>query len=168
MLRGGAWNTLAVNQRVSNRMSGLIDGSASGVRCAYGGTTPTLDAASQTAWVELSGEIARADGQALSGRALYITAFAEEDVQNGLPRPGASPVAERRLHPDGQRQPFTLHVPDGRYVLMAALDDRPPDPGAGAWSPPASSGGAGIVGPVVSGETAEILLSPVGEAGVGP
>ena len=169
VMRGGSWSTLATNLRISNRMSGLVEGSASGVRCAFGGAetpgvetpgveTPGVDTPAPLVWSSVAGEVRRTDGGALSGRALYVTAFATSDLIGGAPRPGASPVSEIKLKPSGLSQLFDIKVPAGPSTLMAALDDRPPDPPDAPWSPPASSGG--VAGPVLveAGATGVVLL----------
>jgi hypothetical protein len=154
VLRGGSWNTLPTNMRVANRMSGLVQGSATGVRCAYGGASDTTtDTPPALNWQTIDGQVARRDGGALEGRALYVSAFAEQDLDNGQPRMGASPVSEISLDPSGASLSFELSVPEGRYMLMAALDDRPPTPPSAAWTPPSASGGVGQQYPVSSGES---------------
>lgn len=159
VLRGGSWSTLATNLSVSNRMSGLVEGSASGVRCAFGGAErPAPDTPTPLLWSRVSGEVRRADGAALSGRALYVTAFAMGDLMGEAPRPGASPVSEIKLLPSGGSKSFDIKVPAGRWALMAALDDRAPDPPEAPWSPPASSGGVGGAWPVEAGATGVTLL----------
>lgn len=171
VMRGGSWSTLATNLRVSNRMSGLVEGSASGVRCAFGGAAqPQVDSPPPLQWSSLSGEVRRADGAPLAGRALYVTAFAEADLQGPGPRPGASPASEIRLEPGGSSKSFDIKVPAGRFLLMAALDDRPADPPDAPWSPPASSGGVGAVGPLDAGATGVALIlgpPPGGPGGPG-
>ncbi len=162
VLRGGGWNTLATNLRVSNRMSGLVEGSASGVRCVFGGATPSIESPPPPGWSKISGVVTRADGQPLQGRALYVTAFSDQDAgPGGAPRPGASPISELKLSPTGTSLPFSLSVPAGQYRLMVALDDRPPEPALAPWSPPAASGGLGQAGPVPSGaQGLTLVLGP--------
>ncbi len=162
VLRGGGWNTLATNLRVSNRMSGLVEGSASGVRCAFGGAAPQVETPPPLDWRELPVTVRRADGAPLQGRALYVTAFSAEDLgPGGAPRPGASPAAEQKLLPAGELDAkASLKVTPGAYVLMAALDDRAPASPDEPWSPPAASGGIGQIGPVEATEAQILTLGP--------
>jgi formylglycine-generating enzyme required for sulfatase activity len=127
VLRGGSWNTFSTNMRAANRFTDLVMGSAVGVRCAR----PTVSAVpdggvAPLVMVAASGTLRRSSG-ALSGRALYLTAFAAEDVdpQTQMLTPGRSPVAETRLSPGGgETQDFSFSVPmGGRYYIYASLDD---------------------------------------------
>lgn len=141
-LRGGAWNTFSANMRVANRFQDLVMGSAAGVRCARPTAASVPDAVSPLDLVAVRGEVARADGAVLAGRALYVTAFDARDLDpTGMPIPGRSPLAEIRLEPNGAaRQPFDLPVPRGPEVLLsAALDAGTSGPAA----PPSGSGGVG-------------------------
>jgi hypothetical protein len=103
------------------------------------------------ALLPLAGEVgAGAEAPVLT---LVVSAFAEEDVQNGVPRFGVSPVAEARLAGASR---FDLRVPPGRYLVMAALEG---ERSAGApWLPPAATGGVGAVGPVEAG-TADLRIT---------
>ncbi len=145
-LRGGAWNTFSTNMRVANRMSGLVEGSTVGIRCARSRTRGHPDPVAALDLVPIRGEVVAQAG-ALVGRALYVTAFDADvvDPKTGRVLPGRSPVAEVKLEPSGaERQAFVLNVPEGgRYVLMASLDAGRAPASSGRWVPPSSSGGVG-------------------------
>ena len=122
VLRGGGWNTFSTNMRNANRFHDLVMGSASGFRCARGGSL-NYDSVSPLEMVALQGSIYGAP--MIKGRALYVTAFDAADADpNGMLVPGRSPVAEIRLIPNGKKeQSFSLEVPKSRkYILSAALD----------------------------------------------
>jgi len=124
VLRGGGWNTFSTNMRVANRFTSNLEGSATGVRCAYGDLNGTYDAVEAMQWVTLSGVVEKSEG-VLSGPALMITAFdaADADPKTGRVAPGRSPVAELKLIPNkASKQSFSFELPAGRYLLMAALD----------------------------------------------
>ncbi len=145
VLRGGAWNTFSTNMRVANRMSGLLEGSITGIRCARTRTRGNPDPVEPLALVPTTGVVISPHGP-LEGRALYVTAFeARTAGRDGRVSPGQSPVAEVRLEPAGtQRQTFTLQVPKGGiYFLMASLDAGKSPAPDGAWEPPSSTGGVG-------------------------
>jgi hypothetical protein len=124
VLRGGGWNTFSTNMRVSNRFTSNLEGSSTGVRCAYGTLNGTPDELEPMEWVRLSGFVEKEEGL-LEGPALMVTVFDARDVEKRTGRvpPGRSPVAEVKLVPNGEnRQSFSLDVPAGDYLLMAALD----------------------------------------------
>jgi len=124
VLRGGGWNTFSTNMRVANRFTSNLEGSATGVRCAYGEIVGRHDDVAAQKWVRLSGRIERPDGL-LEGPALMVTAFdaADADPRTGRLAPGRSPVAEAKLSPNGlSSQDFELSLPEGEYLLMGALD----------------------------------------------
>ena len=141
VIRGGGFDTFSTNMRVSNRMSTLVAGSNIGVRCARSFAEPTHDAVEPLAMVQMTGEVRGSGEVKLSGKALYVTAFAVGDAQGGQVRPGASPVAEVRLTPSGAAsQSFQLEVPaTGPVLLFASLDAGSPKPGV----PASGSGGVG-------------------------
>jgi hypothetical protein len=160
-MRGGAWDTFPVNMRVTNRFSDLVLGSTVGVRCARSQVEPVLSAVAPLQTVAVSGTITRVGGP-LQGVALYVTAFSADDMQGGLPTPGASPLAEARLAPNGQpSQDYTLAVPQGaRVVLSASLDTGVSGPG-----PASGSGGHGQAAPLLAdGDAAgvNVELHPMG------
>lgn len=152
-MRGGAWDTFPVNMRVTNRFSDLVLGSTVGVRCVRSRSEPVPSAVTPLQTVTLSGTITR-DGGLLQGAALYVTAFAQSDLQGGLPAPGASPLAEARLQPNGQAtQDYTLAVPQGASVVLSASLDT----GAAGPGPASGSGGHGQAAPLVAdGDTAHV------------
>ncbi len=170
VLRGGGWSTFPTNMRAANRFHDLVMGSPAGVRCARPTVEPTPDPVPALAMVAVSGRVTHASG-ALSGRALYVTAFdaADADPRTGLLTPGRSPVAERRLDPaGGAEQAFQLEVPaGGRYLVSAAMDAGAP---AGAdFVAPSGTGGMGQAdqNPVaadgdVTGLTIRIEAPPAG------
>lgn len=124
VLRGGGWNTFSTNMRTANRFTSNLEGSATGVRCAYGAVAGTHDALPEQKWVKLSGRVQRTSGL-LEGPALMVTAFdaADADPKTGRLAPGRSPVAELKLSPNGlASQNFELRLPAGKYLLMGALD----------------------------------------------
>lgn len=124
VLRGGGWNTFSTNMRNANRFTSNLEGSATGVRCAYGPFVGTHDVLAAQTWVQLSGRVQRAQGL-LEGPALMVTAFDAQDAdpKTGRLAPGRSPVAEIKLVPNGLgSQEFELRLPAGDYVLMGALD----------------------------------------------
>ena len=87
---------------------------ATGLRCASGSRSPSVDLVQPLQMVKLSGTVKRQDGAPVTGRALYITAFdaAEIDPRTGMPAPGRSPAAEVRVNPSGGAvQQFELPVP---------------------------------------------------------
>ena len=140
-IRGGGYDTFTTNMRVSNRMSVLVAGSAIGVRCARSFVEPKHDLVTPLEMVTMSGEVHGSAELPLAGKALYVTAFAVGDAQGGQVRPGASPMAEVRLTPNGSRtQGFALEVPaTGPVLLFASLDAGAPKPGV----PASGSGGVG-------------------------
>lgn len=160
VLRGGAWNTWSANLRVSARLSGVLPGSATGVRCAFGGAAAReVEHPVAPAGQQICGEVHRGPGALASGGALVVTAFAEADLAGGqLPRPGASPAAELGLGEVGETAEFCLGVGPGRYRIMAALSL--PDAQARGADPVASLGGVGEVGPVAGGATVRLVLGP--------
>ena len=124
VLRGGGWNTFSTNMRTANRFTSNLEGSTTGVRCAYGVLTGNYDAVPEQKWVTLSGKVSRQDGL-LEGPALMITAFDAQDAdpKTGRLAPGRSPVAEVKMLPNGlSAQDFELLLPAGKYLLMGALD----------------------------------------------
>lgn len=160
-LRGGGWNTFSTNMRVANRFHDLVMGSATGLRCASGSRSPSVDLVQPLQMVKLSGTVKRQDGAPVTGRALYITAFdaAEIDPRTGMPAPGRSPAAEVRVNPSGGAvQQFELPVPrGGTYRISAALDD-----GTGATDlAAAGSGGVGMLADPVLAMGARSGLSVV-------
>jgi formylglycine-generating enzyme required for sulfatase activity len=179
VLRGGSWNTFSTNMRVANRFTDLVMGSAAGLRCARSSVESKPDAVPPLQMVELKGSLSWAGG-ALVGRALYVTAFDEADVEpsTGMLAPGRSPVAELRLKPGGaESQEYSLAVPRGRrYRVFASLDN-----GTGAdrlaYISASGSGGMGqaegnpydALGPI-DGVDILILAPPAGgaETGGGP
>ena len=122
VLRGGGWNTFSTNMRAANRFHDLIMGSASGFRCARSFSEQIHDDVEPLVFATVKGTISST--KALSGRALYITAFDANDADaNGMLIPGRSPIAETRLTPNDQTsQSFALSLPHGSYILSAALD----------------------------------------------
>jgi sulfatase modifying factor 1 len=175
-MRGGGWSTYSTNMRAANRFSDLIMGSAVGVRCARPTAPGTADAVAPLPMVTLRGEVVRRDG-ALAGRALYVTAFDEADVDPGSGRlaPGRSPVAEVRLVPDGSpRMVFALPVPkDGTYRVSAALDGGAPVASGAGFRSPSGSGGVGHatrnpVRAVADADGVEIVLVAGGPPQGGP
>lgn len=129
VLRGGGWNTFSTNMRTANRFTSNLEGSATGVRCAYGPFVGTHDVLAAQEWVLLSGRVrvsSREGAQGLlEGPALMVTAFDAQDAdpKTGRVAPGRSPVAEIKLAPNGlASQDFELRLPAGDYVLMGALD----------------------------------------------
>lgn len=146
VLRGGSWSTYSTNMRAANRFSDLIMGSAVGVRCARPTVPPVADAVAPLVMSTVRGWVTRS-GRALSGRALYVTAFddADTDPHSGRIAPGRSPVAEVRLVPDGSsRVAFALPVPSGAsYRISAALDAGAPRGAGPGFRSPSGSGGVG-------------------------
>ena len=148
VIRGGAYNTFTTNMRVSNRMSTLVAGSHTGVRCARPTVEPNPDAVEPLKTIRLTGTVV-GDGP-LVGKALYVTSFSPGDAEGSRVRPGASPLAETRMTPSGAAtQSFVLDVPtvDG-VLLFASLDAGEPAPG----KPASGTGGVGRVEGVVSTE----------------
>lgn len=141
-LRGGGHNTFATNMRVANRFQDLVEGSASGVRCARSATQPIADNVPPLSLVTLTGTVRAATGT-LTGNHIYVTAFAAADLDPAtqMPIPGRSPVAERKLKAGGMAsQAFTLDVPAGEpVVLNASLSVPAPQPGM----PASGAGGVG-------------------------
>ena len=162
-LRGGSWSTFSTNMRVANRMSDLVLGSASGVRCARFDHGLNPDAVKPLRLVTLQGTVRRADGAPLAGRAVYVTAFDARDLDPNTGRlvPGRSPMAERRFETLGDAVlAFELPVPQGgSYKLSAALDA-----GTGAGVAPSGSGGMGeldgLVDAARSHTNLELVLRP--------
>ena len=172
VLRGGSWNTFTTNMRVANRMSGLLEGSVTGIRCARSRTEGIHDPIAPMRIVTLSGEIIAEEG-VLEGRALFVTAFDKAFASEGQGPlvPGQSPAAEMKVIPNGlSRQSFRLRAPvGGPYLLMAALDANV-SPLKNGWESPTSTGGIGIAdqNPImvegdVSGITITIREAPPGE-----
>jgi len=165
VLRGGGWNTFSTNMRVANRFNDMIMGSAAGFRCVYHGTqSGAPDLVQPVEMVTLTGAVRKEDGSAVTGRALYVTAFdaAETDPHTGMPAPGRSPVAEVRVVLSGAPvQPFSLRVPvGGSYRISTALDNGTGDANMAA----SGSGGSGhladavtVAGPV---EGIDLVLGP--------
>lgn len=149
VLRGGGWSTFSTNMRAANRFHDLVMGSGAGFRCVRSVAAPIYDPVTPLSLVTLSGTISfpppldeAATPVSLSGRAIYVTAFAKSDLRpDGTPILGRSPSAEIRLEPDGQPQlNFTLRVPQGRvYLIQVALDDG----SSGGLMPASGSGGVG-------------------------
>ena len=157
VIRGGAFDTFSTNMRATNRMSTLVAGSRTGVRCARPTVSPVPDAVSVLDTVTFRGTVRNTD--ALSGKAVYVTAFSVSDGQGTQVRPGASPLAEVRMVPSGtQAQPFELEVPAlGQVLLFASLDAGTPEPG----KPASGSGGVGrLDGPVsTSADQADLTIT---------
>ena len=141
-LRGGSWSTFSTNMRVANRMSDLVLGSATGVRCARFDHGLVTDEVTPVALVTLEGTVTRADGGPLSGRAIYVAAFDARDIdpRSGRLHPGRSPMAESRFDLVGEAVlAWSMEVPrGGRYRLSAALDA-----GTAGAVAPSGSGGMG-------------------------
>lgn len=167
VLRGGGWNTFSTNMRAANRFHDLVMGSASGFRCARSFVEQQYDDVEPLKFSTLSGEISST--RPLTGRALYVSAFDAEDADSmGMLIPGRSPVAELRLTPNDQTtQSFDLQLPQGTYIISAALDS-----GRGAnkddYVSASGSGGFGhakqnpvtVAGPV-SGVTIDLRSAPM-------
>ena len=122
VLRGGGWNTFSTNMRAANRFHDLILGSASGFRCARSFVEGNFDNVEPLVYSSIEGVIQ--SSKPLNGRAMYVTAFdaADADAQ-GMLAPGRSPIAEIKLTPNGQNsQSFAMDLPNGTYILSAALD----------------------------------------------
>ena len=143
-MRGGGWNTFSTNMRTGNRFNDLVIGSAVGMRCVSAAYEPVVEDIAPLEMADVSGTITYAKG-AISGRALYVSAFDERDAKGAdMPPPGMSPVADVRFDPNGQdTQSFTIQVPAGAsYLVYAALDD-----GSGAdkddYKSASGSGGMG-------------------------
>jgi len=123
VLRGGGWNTFSTNMRAANRFHDLVMGSAAGFRCARSFSNGNADNVEPLVLEEVSGTITAA--KALTGRAIYVTAFDANDADaSGMLAPGRSPIAEIRLTPNEKtQQPFQIQLPrGGSYILSAALD----------------------------------------------
>ena len=145
-LRGGSWSTFSTNMRAANRFHDLVMGSAVGFRCARPDVPSKPDPVTPVEMVTLSGEVTIAP-LLLTGRALYITAFALDDMSpDGMPIVGRSPAAELRLTPNGKdTQPFKLRVPAAdAYRISAALDAGSTD-SSGGFVPASGSGGVGML-----------------------
>lgn len=142
VLRGGSWTTFSPNMRVSNRMTDLVLGSATGFRCARFDHGLNPDTVEPVRLVPLQGTVRRQDGGTLVGRAVYVTAFDKRDidVRSGRLLPGRSPLAERRFDVVGETVlAWTLEVPQGGvYRISASLDA-----GTGQGPAPSGSGGMG-------------------------
>ena len=154
VLRGGGWNTFSTNMRAANRFTSNLEGSAIGVRCAYGELDGTYDQVAPLVWVMLRGQVA-SEGP-IQGPALMVTVFDAEDAdpQTGQLAPGRSPVSEVKLTPSGeQTQSFELRVPAGEYLLMAALDGGAPVKENGRFTASSGMGGFGRVDGVVKAES---------------
>ena len=154
VLRGGGWNTFSTNMRVANRFTSNLEGSATGVRCAYGEQEGSYDQVDPLVWVSLRGQVL--SEFPLTGPALMITAFdaRDADPQTGQLAPGRSPVAEIKLTPSGgQRQAFELKVPSGDYLVMAALDGGAPVQENGGFTASSGRGGFGRVESIVNAES---------------
>ena len=109
VLRGGGFDTFTTNMRLANRMSALVDGSHIGVRCARPTVASQPDSVAALTTRTQSGTV-RGLGP-LVGKALYVTAFSSDDTDDGRLRPGASPLAETRLVPNGAvEQHFVLEI----------------------------------------------------------
>lgn len=161
VLRGGGWNTFSTNMRVANRFTSNLEGSATGVRCAYGAQQGGYDQVEPLVWVNLRGQVSAEFP--LTGPALMITAFdaRDADPQTGQLAPGRSPVAEVKLSPSGELlQAFELQVPAGDYLLMAALDGGAPMQENGRFTASSGQGGFGRVDSIVSanGDVAELEI----------
>ena len=151
VLRGGGWNTFSTNMRVSNRFTSNLEGSSTGVRCAYGELKGTSDDLDPMEWVNLSGFVEKEKGL-IEGPALMVTAFDARDVDQGTGRvpPGRSPVAEIKLVPNRQRtQAFSFEVPAGAYLLMAALDGGSSQTDNGRFTASSGRGGFGQASGIV-------------------
>lgn len=145
VIRGGAYNTFSTNMRATNRMSSLVLGSKTGVRCARPTVPSIADDVAALETVTLRGTVTGSGP--LVGKALYVTSFSPGDSDGDRVRPGASPLAEVRLEPGGSTtQDFDLEVPAvGSVLLFASLDAGTPEPG----KPASGTGGVGrVVGPV--------------------
>ncbi|MEE2752047.1 MAG: SUMF1/EgtB/PvdO family nonheme iron enzyme [Myxococcota bacterium] len=135
VLRGGAWNTFSTNMRVSNRFTSLLQGSATGFRCASGGRAGEHDPveALQSREVRVSITIPKNVG---AGQ-VFVSAFDVQDLhpQRGTPIPGRSPVAETVVGVDGSpSHQVRLSLPNGKYHLMAVLEGK----GVGVTAPVAA------------------------------
>ena len=122
VLRGGGWNTFSTNMRTANRFHDLVMGSASGFRCSRQFTKSNYDDVEPLIFSSVSGVIT--SSRPLSGRALYVSAFSASDADSrGMLIPGRSPVSEVRLTPNNSvEQTFSIDLPQGVYILSAALD----------------------------------------------
>lgn len=122
VLRGGGWNTFSTNMRAANRFHDLVMGSASGFRCARSFVPQQYDDVAPLVFKSIQGDISST--RPLTGRALYVSAFDAADADSmGMLIPGRSPVAELRLTPNDQTtQAFELSLPQGTYIISAALD----------------------------------------------
>lgn len=165
VLRGGGWNTFSTNMRNANRFTSNLEGSATGVRCAYGELNGRHDQVAEMVWVSLRGTVS--SSTPLRGPALMVTAFsaADADPQTGQLTPGRSPVAEVKLQPSGGlSQSFELEVPSGDYLLMAALDGGAPQQDAEGFRASSGMGGFGRAESIVTAqedvEGIQILLQP--------
>ena len=153
MLRGGGWNTFSTNMRVANRFTSNLEGSATGVRCAYGERQGSYDQVPEMVWVTLRGTVSSTT--LLQGPALMVTAFSAEDAdpETGQLAPGRSPVAEIKLLPSGElSQDFELELPSGNYLLMAALDGGAPQRDGSGFKASSGLGGMGRAESVVSAQ----------------
>lgn len=178
VLRGGSWNTFSTNMRAANRFSDMVMGSAVGIRCARpsaqtGGQN--YDSIPPMEMVTLSGTISREGGAALTGRALYVTAFdsTDADPSTGMLTPGRSPMAEARIVPSGSTtQTFELQVFKGRnYLLQSSLDNGTGNNKAEYLSASGSGGfGESNRNPIlatrdISGLTIELKMPPTAVGG---
>jgi len=123
VLRGGAWNTFSTNMRVSNRFTSLLQGSATGFRCASGGGVGEHDSvkAFESHPVQVTLALPRNAG---AGQ-IFVSAFDSEDLdpQTGAPILGRSPVAEAVVGVDGSpSHDVRLSLPIGQYRVMAVLE----------------------------------------------
>ncbi|MEC7242062.1 MAG: SUMF1/EgtB/PvdO family nonheme iron enzyme [Myxococcota bacterium] len=153
VLRGGGWNTFSTNMRVANRFTSNLEGSATGVRCAYGVQQGTYDQVPEMVWVTLQGTVS--SNRPLRGPALMVTAFSAEDAdpRTGQLAPGRSPVAEIKLLPSGElSQDFELELPSGNYLLMAALDGGAAQRDGGGFKASSGLGGFGRAESVVAAQ----------------
>jgi len=118
VLRGGGWNTFSTNMRAANRFTSVLEGSATGVRCATGGVVGEHDAVA--AYVTHRVEV-QVEGAA--GETVFLSAFDARDLDpsGDLPLPGRSPVAEKRLVVRPGSLPF-LQLPPGDFLVMVAVD----------------------------------------------
>jgi formylglycine-generating enzyme required for sulfatase activity len=118
VLRGGGWNTFSTNMRVANRFTSVLEGSATGVRCATGGELGEHDALAPYVTHRVEVQIEGADGETV-----FLSAFDARDLDSSgdRPLPGRSPVAERRLVVQPGLLP-ALQLPPGDFLLMVAVD----------------------------------------------
>jgi iron(II)-dependent oxidoreductase len=118
VLRGGGWNTFSTNMRAANRFTSVLEGSATGVRCATGGAVGDHDTLAPYVTHRVEVQIEGADGETV-----FLSAFDARDLDpaGDRPLPGRSPVAEKRLVVQPGPLP-ALQLPPGDFLLMVAVD----------------------------------------------